>query len=212
MADTKISGLSADASITGVEELPLADAGTSKKATTSDMRNYVLGDAGAGVNIGKVGRWINRGTGVGSATIADTNKTNLKSIALPAAMLAANGDALHFFALLRTAANANTKRLTVEFGATILIDSTALAMNAESVQIEGWVVRTGAATQIAYTKAYRNVGNDVTWATTIIGSNSFKAPTETLANSIILKVTGQNGTAAANDIINDEFFVEFIPA
>jgi hypothetical protein len=212
MADTKISGLPADASITGVEELALADAGTSKKATTSEMRNYVLNDAGAGVFVGKAGRWILRGTGVGVGTPAGTGKTDLKTFAVPAALLAANGDMLHFVAMFRTAANANTKRMTVEFGATILIDSTALGFNSESMRVEGYITRTGAATQVAYTAVFRNVGNDVAWSTAIVGSNSFKSPAETLANSITIKTTGQNGTAAANDIINDEFIVEFIPA
>jgi hypothetical protein len=43
MADTKISALSADASVTGTEQVPLNDAGTNKRTTTADIAALAKG-------------------------------------------------------------------------------------------------------------------------------------------------------------------------
>lgn len=42
MADTKVSALSAVASVVGAQELPVNDAGTSKKATATQVKTFVL--------------------------------------------------------------------------------------------------------------------------------------------------------------------------
>lgn len=213
MADSKVSALAADASVTGVEEFYLADAGTSKKVPGTDVRAYVLTDAGAGQFIGKPSRMIRRDDGTTFSSAAQTPEQDLKSYTVPAGLLADNGDTLHFIALFRTAANANTKQIRIKYGASTIIDSTLIAQNNIHIVVEGWITRTGAATQRAHVIARQTVGTaSLTWTTALTGAVISSTAAETLSGTVILKSTGQQGTAAAGDILADAFWCEIIEA
>jgi hypothetical protein len=140
-----------------------------------------------------------------NGTPASTAETTLKSFTIPGSTLATNGDLIRFRATLRTAGNANNKTIRVKFGATTLVTLGAGAFNADFLIVEGTIVRTGAATQRAMVSS-QSLG-------TIIGDRNRvdgTTPAETLSGDVVLAVTGQNGTAAANDIICDGLLVEYL--
>jgi len=133
-----------------------------------------------------------------TGTNADLNEKDLWTYALPAGHLSATGHAIRFTAYGTLAANANNKTLKGYFGATqcVALSTTASGSHWE---IRCLVLRTGAATQNSGGFIAIGLGNlNVTHAT----------PAETLANSITVKVTGQNGTASANDIVFRTAIVE----
>lgn len=130
-----------------------------------------------------------------------TTETDLLTYSLPANSLSANGKGVRVTAWGSLAANANTKSYKLYFGAT--------AVNSHSTTVSGggWVaqyllVRTGAATQIAY-ELTSQVGTGQQG-----GSNA--SPTETLSGAVTIKVTGQSGTAS-NDITALGMMVEALP-
>lgn len=133
-------------------------------------------------------------------TIADTNETDLWSYALPANTLSADGKGVRIRAWGTTGATANTKTLRLYVGATALFTLGPSAYNNLGWHIDAIVVRTGAATQLAETWAVIGV---VTGAV-----NQGATPAADTTAAITLKVTGQNGTAAANDVVLKGAIVE----
>ena len=209
MADTKISALTAD-TLTGTEEIPVADAGSSKKAAINDVRAFTLNNAGTGLNVGKVIRWIKRGE-TSVASLAQTAEQDLMTLTVPAGLLAADNDVLWFKMAFTCAANANTKRIRVYFGASQLIDSTAIAHNGARIILEGWVKRTGAATQHVHLWASETT-EDPAWSTAITGGHAQASPTETLSGAVVLKATVTQGAASAADVTQDLMLVGYLPA
>lgn len=143
-------------------------------------------------------------TAVGNT--ADTNEDNLMSYTVPANVLGSNGDSLHIEAWGDFANSVNTKRLKLKFGATTIVDSTALAFN---TTVRVWriscdIIRTGAATQIA--NAVLLVGDTLL---DLLTSNG--APTETLSGTVALLLTGQCNAATANEIRQLGQRVEWLP-
>lgn len=127
---------------------------------------------------------------------------DLMSHSVPAATLGTNGDSLWFEMVFTTAANANNKTIKVKFGATTLWDSGAVAANDQRVIVSGRIVRTGAATQIAYVNVSTSGGFTATAVTS--------APAETLANAITLKATGE--ATSDNDIQQTFMIVGWDPS
>lgn len=139
-----------------------------------------------------------------SGTGANTTETTLKSFVIPGGTLGTDGDTIRFRVTGRTAANANTKTFRLKYGATTHSTYTG-ALNADIVVWEGTITRTGAATQRIVTTLQTN--------STVLGDRNISqtsSTTETLSGDVTLEVTGQNGTASANDIICDGFWVEKI--
>lgn len=156
------------------------------------------------------GTTITEGTGSATAVIggvltvnttatgtgADTNETTLWTYDLPANTLSANNKGVRITVWGTGAANGNTKTIRVKFGGSTV---SALAATTSGLDwcatVEVW--RTGAATQVS-------MGRMVFGADTSNGGAvrmDYVTPTETLSGAVTIKMTGQNGTASANDIV-----------
>lgn len=127
-----------------------------------------------------------------AGTIANTTETDLYSWTLPGGTLDADGKAIRLLAFGSVAANANAKTIKLYFGASTLQVYNAGTGNNLAWLIEATVIRTGAATQLAIGKLL--IGGTHT-------NNVLASPTETLSGNVVIRVTGTNGTASANDIV-----------
>lgn len=137
----------------------------------------------------------------------DTTEDTLQTYTLPGGSLGSNGQAVRITAFGRLAANTHNRSFRLYFGATLVGGTTSITNAAVVIwRLEAIVVRTGASTQQCYEFAYAGATN----AAPTFQFNLFTSPTETLANDIVIKVTGQTLTAAANDIICDYMSVEML--
>lgn len=144
---------------------------------------------------------------VQTGTDANTNEKDLWSYSLPANTLNANGRGLRITVWGSTAANANAKSYRLYFGATQITFRLAdTSLNTFIWRAVAVVIRTGAATQISDSTANQGPANSVTGATIMQQAS----PTETLSGAITIKVTGQNGVAAANDVLFKSAIVELL--
>jgi hypothetical protein len=129
----------------------------------------------------------------------DTTEDTLWTYTLPGGTLAADGDAVHVEAVFGFAQNAHSKAARIYFGATAVALVTGLTTNLASLGalMRCTVTRTGAATQISGAAVLVGVP-------TAVAAFSFVealAPAETLSGNVVIKITGQTGTAAANDVV-----------
>lgn len=161
---------------------------------------------------------LNWGTDVtaGGTLKVDTTTTgnvgggedNLITYAVPGAELGANGDYLEFDVWGSFAANANTKDLKVYFGATVIIDTTALIFNGLDWRAHGKIVRTGATTQTATTEL--TIGGTLLSALngTIVKTS---APAETLSANVTFKCTGTDsgGAPVDNSIVQNGMVIRW---
>ncbi|HUU94164.1 MAG TPA: hypothetical protein VM487_00360 [Phycisphaerae bacterium] len=136
-------------------------------------------------------------------TDADTAEKDLLTFVLPANTLATDGDAVRIRGYVLCAGNANVKEAKMHFGATELISSTAIAYNGQAFSFDAMVYRTGVGTQFAYGKFLRSLG-------AVLGKRT--TPTDDETGTITIRLTGQNGTASANDIVSDGLIVDKIAA
>lgn len=135
------------------------------------------------------------------ATIANTTETDFSTKTASANVLAADGDFIIVMAGFTTAANANNKRYRIYFGATTVYDSAALALNNRSALILGYMYRRNSTTLSSYVGALAVEGVSLlATAATDAGGQDF-----TVSN--IIKSTGTNGTASANDIVQRGFIL-----
>ena len=127
-----------------------------------------------------------------ASTGANTTETDLQSYTLPANVLGDNGRGLRIRAWGDFAANGNTKTVRLEFGGTtIQFNATTTAPNNMDYVIEAVILRIGANSQTYGSFMLVETLPQSTTSTSI-------AITDTA--SIVIKVTGQNGTANAGDI------------
>jgi hypothetical protein len=124
-------------------------------------------------------------------TPANTTEVNLADFWLGPSLLGV-GEGLRLRTVFRTAANANTKRARVLLGTTVLFDTTALAANGEVWVFEIGLLRTGSATQVAWSTGFRGA--------TPLAANEVGA-TENMDLPRQIRVTGQNGTGTLNDLV-----------
>lgn len=136
-----------------------------------------------------------------AGTTAVTTEEDLWTYSLPANTLSANGKAVRITAFGTTAANANNKTIKLYFGSTVVATSGTSGYNGIAWTLTVPVIRTGAATQLGM-GGVAVVGGSL--------GNSWSAPAETLSGAITIKVTGQNGTASANDIVFRGAIVEYL--
>jgi len=128
------------------------------------------------------------------ATIANTTETTFSTVSTSANVFAADGDFLIYLTNFKTAANANTKRFRVYFGATVLYDSGALALNNIFVYVMGFMYRrtstvvTGAAMSL-------DPGGGAATLTSLADAGG-----QNFATTNVFQTTGLNGTASAADI------------
>lgn len=136
-----------------------------------------------------------------SAANVGTGETTLATYTLPAATLVATNDSLRVRAWGQAAANANTHTFRLYFGATVV--ATRVSTSATSIAwiMDSEVIRTGAATQVAYGM----------WEGVLTGmANTYTTPAETLSGTIVVKMTGQSDTAGG-DITLKYFSVDYLP-
>lgn len=117
-----------------------------------------------------------------------TGEDDLISYTIPAGSLANDGDSIEVTAWGTTAANANNKQIKFYVASTQIYATGSVALNDKDWVVKANIVRTGAATQDCF--VYFN--GDVSVVT---DQSSFVQATETLANTLAIKFTGE----ATND-------------
>lgn len=141
------------------------------------------------------------GTVTQAATIADTNETDLAAWTIPGGLLDIDGRGLRLTAFGSFAANANNKRVRAYFGSVTLADTAAIAANGVNWLVEVVMFRTGASAQL-----FRN---RMQHGTTLIALGLGTGAISNAADQL-LRVTGLNGTASANDIVLRGAHVELL--
>lgn len=136
-----------------------------------------------------------------TGTDANLNEKDLWTYSLPAGTLNTDLQGVRITAWGTMGANANNKTFKVYFGATQIVALSTTA-NGSGWFATGVVLRTAAATQQA--GASLNIGLGTT-------QSSATAPAETLSGAVTIKVTGQNGSAVANDCVFRGATVELLP-
>lgn len=129
-------------------------------------------------------------------TPASTTETTLATFTLPTGSIDADGETLEVYASGTTAANANNKTLRLKIGTTtIATNGTTTAPNNLNWIIRGKIFRTGAAAQKGSVEIiFNGVATEIDYFTA----------TETWSGNTI-SITGQNGSASANDIVLETF-------
>jgi hypothetical protein len=174
------------------------DAGIDELQTAAGIAPTALANIGGTLNA--------QTTGVG--TTAVTTEETLLTYTLPANSLVRDNRGVRIRAWGNVADNTNTKQIKLKFGAHLLYDSTALAAENHEWFLEFEVFRTGAATQDAERHFSLGIVAGAGPGVTLIPT--FQTPTETLSGAVVIELTGQNGTANANDIVAEGFSVEYI--
>jgi hypothetical protein len=135
-----------------------------------------------------------------SGTGADTTEDTLYTYTLPANAFSVPGKAVRVRVWGTTGANANNKTVKVYFGATVFSSATSAANNVPWY-FEMIVTKTGSNTQFALVTG--------SWNGALQAPQIF-SPSETDTAGIVIKCTGTNGTASANDVAGKCFMVEFL--
>lgn len=135
---------------------------------------------------------------VQAATGANLLETTLWQYVLPAGALDTDGRGIRIVAALGMAANANNKQIRLYFGSTLLFDTGALSVNGSPLRFDATVVRRSASAQVGSAAAWWASGYD----------SKLVFPAESATGAITIKITGQNGTAVANDIVFHAAVVE----
>jgi hypothetical protein len=120
-----------------------------------------------------------------------SGEDDLMSFSVPASTLGANGDYLELVAWGSFAANANNKRIKLKFGATTILDTTAVAATGGTWRVQATIVRTGATAQLASAQL-------VTDNATLGDISGNASPGETLSGAVAVKLTGE--ATSDNDI------------
>ena len=136
-----------------------------------------------------------------SGTGADTTEDTLYSFTLPANAFSQTGKAVRIRVWGTTGATANNKTVKLYFGASIVFTSATSAANNVPWYFEMIVAKNGANTQFAQVSG--------SWNGALQAPQIFNG-TETDSANILLKCTGTNGTAAANDVAAKCYMVEFL--
>jgi hypothetical protein len=139
-----------------------------------------------------------------AATAADQVLTTLATYTFPASSLTKDGDTIRVTAWGDLGATANTKNLFITLGNDTIL-SRASAGNNVGFWMQAIAVRISA-TQYDY-MGVSMVNGETTFAT-----KTTQAANETWTDSRAIAFKGQNGTAAANDIVFHGMLVEVIPA
>jgi len=128
-----------------------------------------------------------------------SGEDTLISYSLPANSLLANGQTLEWTAAGTIFGSASSKRLRCYFGASLLIDTTALAIAATADwRLTATIVRTGAATQKAIAAISSNNA-------LLVSTTDYTTPAETLSAAVAVQCTGTSTGApiADNDLVQE---------
>jgi len=153
--------------------------------------------AGAGGQTGRAAVQIF--SSFAAASNVNTGETDLITFSLPANTLAVNGQKVRITVGGSLASNANAKTIKLYFGSNVLVTDNG-TINGGGFRLTAEVVRTGAATQVANSTS-------MMLRALLNGSTN---PSETLANAITIKATGQSGVQSG-DITAKYMIVEWLP-
>ena len=179
--------------LTLAQELRTTDSPTFGGLTLTGLTGLLRATAGVVSADTTVGTTLTSSvTSTGNTAGVDTN---LFTYSVPASTLAATGDSLEF-SVFGTSAALGSAQVKVKFGSTTFFDSGAMSNISTEWTLNGSIVRTGAATQIAS-------------AALLSGSNStytgYGTPAETLSGSVTLSIIGYH--ASANQVTGKYFKV-----
>lgn len=178
----------------GVEVTPAKDGG-------DVVFDSVILSAGTGTGDAVVGGVLDVNT-TQYSTPADTTEHDAISYTLPANTLNADDKVLRVRVFGRTAANANTKTAKLYFNGTVL-NTMSGTYNAATWVLRAEIIRQGAGDQMAIPDIA--VLNAISY-----GISGFSTPAADETTDLIIKVTAQNGTAAAADVIVEGMIVELL--
>lgn len=201
-ADGNISLFGSTLRVIGPAQDRKADRGTSSAGYNNDYVAFIF--LGAGTSTGyaaRVGGTLNVNTT--AAGNVGTGEDDLITNSVPANTLSTNGMYLKFRARFTIANTVNAKRIRGKFGATTFFDTGAAGITvstAFTIVVEGTIIRTGSATQIAAC-VFSSSGASLVFAT--LGA----APAETLSGAVTLKFTGE--ATSNNDIVQDFMVTEY---
>ncbi len=137
-----------------------------------------------------------------AATIADTLETTLQTYTLPAGTLGKNGQAVEIFGWGLFGGNTNSKTVRAYFGTNVVMSNdVSTSPNGAAFFFHAIVARRSASTETAVGEGTVGVANQ----TTVRG-----ALATDLTAAVIIRVTGQNGSAVAADITCDGMIVRFL--
>jgi hypothetical protein len=163
----------------------------------SGMLTYFGGGAQSFADAGVIYRYQSTtGTGNGNDTTEDT----LQTFSLPASSLDIAGRTLQIVASGSLANNSHSKTARLYFGASIVATTGAQTGANIGWQLQLQVQKAASNSQIGFYSPI--VG------TTHGGISLPQAGTETDTGAITIKVTGQTGTAAANDVVLNSLVIE----
>lgn len=139
-------------------------------------------------------------TTASAATDTGTSEETLATYSLPANALDQAGRRVRIHASYHLATNGNNKTLKVYFGASVISSGTLTDSNVNATFTMD-VVKSGSSTQIVTATGQH--------ATTMV-TPYLNAGTDTDTAAIVIKATGQDGTASAGDVTLEDFYVEYL--
>jgi hypothetical protein len=128
----------------------------------------------------------------GAGNTNDTTEDTLFTYSLPANSLNANNRVVGLYAFGAFANNAHSKHARLYFGSEVIDTGANTTTGAIGWALEALIIRTGSKTQ--------QISGQIVTGTTHGGCTT-QAGAEDDTTGITIKVTGQTGTAAANDIV-----------
>lgn len=133
-----------------------------------------------------------------------TGETDLYVYTLPKNTLNKDSQLIRFDFFGTYANNANLKTIRMRFGATALILSPNATSFTGIFRYSGYIARTSPTAQFAWWRTAMTSGSNESQNQNLSGTAA-----ETMTNDIIIKLTGQSGTAS-NDILFKAGFFEFL--
>jgi len=135
------------------------------------------------------------------ATPASTTETDFSSRTLAANTLANDGDCLVILTGVNFAANANNKTYRISFAGNNVYTAGPAAFNGTNLIVMGYLYRRSSTSLSGF------IGSIATAAGASTGVQFTDVGSQNFATTNILKSTGQNGTASANDMQQFGFIV-----
>lgn len=174
------------------------------RTTTDTMTNKTLDTplfvTGTGTGTFK-GSGLQNSQNGSVGTDAVITEKDLYTYTLPANSLAVNGQTIELYAWGTTAANTNTKTVRLYFGGVVVMSNDVTGSpNNVNWYLYAKIARTGSATELS-------IGQGIVGTTN--QTATFQALTADTTSTITVKVTGQNGTANASDIVGRVFLVKY---
>jgi hypothetical protein len=140
-----------------------------------------------------------------TSTSGSTSESDLMTYSLPADTLAANGFGVKVTAWGVTGATTMAKEAKLYFGATAIGDTGTIAFNDLSWRLEGTVIRTSAAAQVAHTLISASSN------TTFPAVSQLASPAETLSTAVTIKISALCTSTGVAEVTANGMTVEFIP-